>query len=137
MPTVRRAEARHSPALLINQDRRVIAADRLAQRRDQIADLRGVAAVAAEEDEANRIGGAKEAAVLGGAARGRGGLAGGAAAADCGAWGVAAGGGAGGLDAVAGGCSRCAKGPGGGGTGRGIGFSGGGSKRSTTGRVGL
>src|SRR5438445_13633543 len=62
MPPVRRAEARHSPALLIDQDRRVIAADRLAQRRDQFADLCGVAAVAAEEDEADRIGGAKEAA---------------------------------------------------------------------------
>jgi len=59
---MRRAEARHASALLIDQDRRVIAADGLAQRADQIADLRGVAAVAAEEDEADRISGAKKAA---------------------------------------------------------------------------
>jgi hypothetical protein len=56
---MRRAEARYSSALLIDQDRRVIAADRLAQCRDQIAHLRGLAAVAAEEDEAKRISGAK------------------------------------------------------------------------------
>ena len=62
---LRRAEARHSSALLIDQDRRVIAADRLTQRSDEISDPRGIAAVAAEKDEANRISGTKEAAFFG------------------------------------------------------------------------
>jgi hypothetical protein len=62
---MRRAEARYAPALLIDQDRRIIAADGLAQCRDQIADLRGLAAVAAEENEASRIGGVKKAPFCG------------------------------------------------------------------------
>ena len=62
---MRRAEARHASALLIDQDRRVIAADGLAQRRNQTADLRRVAAVAAEKDEADRISSVKEAAFFG------------------------------------------------------------------------
>src|SRR5436309_12189513 len=58
---MRRADARRSSALLIDQDRRIIAADRLAQCRDQVADLRRLATIAAEEDEAKRISGAKKA----------------------------------------------------------------------------
>ncbi len=65
---VRRAQPRHPAAFLVDQDRRVVAADAAAQRGDQIAHLIGRAAVAAEQDEADRVGGGEEIAFRGGKA---------------------------------------------------------------------
>jgi len=63
---MRRPQPGHSPSLLIDQDWRIIAANGLAQRRDQLTDLRGSAAVASEKDETNRIGNAKETVLFSG-----------------------------------------------------------------------
>jgi len=63
---VRRAQARHAAAFLVNQNRRIVTADAAAQRADQIAHLIGRAAVAAEQNEADRIGGGEEIAFRGG-----------------------------------------------------------------------
>src|SRR5579875_3248012 len=46
---------RDTAACLFDQHWRVVAADGLAQRRDQGADLRGRLAIAREQDEAQRI----------------------------------------------------------------------------------
>ncbi len=63
---VRRPEPGDPAALLVDQHRRIGAADTVAQRSDQVAKLRRLAAVAAEQDEAQRVGLGKKAA-LGGA----------------------------------------------------------------------
>ena len=57
---VRRTQPRHPAAFLVDQNRRVVAADAAAQRADQITHLTGRAAVAAEQNEADRIGGGEE-----------------------------------------------------------------------------
>ena len=62
---MRRTQPRHPAAFLIDQNRRVVAADAAAQRADQIAHLIGRAAVAAEQNEADRIGGGEEIAFRG------------------------------------------------------------------------
>jgi hypothetical protein len=63
---VRRTQPCHPAAFLVDQNRRVVAADAAAQRVDQIAHLTGRAAVAAEQNEADRIGGSEEIAFPGG-----------------------------------------------------------------------
>ena len=53
---MRRREALHPAPLLVDQDRRVRAPYAVAQRRHQVADLPGLAAVAREQDEAQGVG---------------------------------------------------------------------------------
>ena len=65
---MRRTQPRHAAAFLVDQNRRVVAADAAAQRGDEIANLTGRAAVAAEQNEADRIGGGEEIAFRGGKA---------------------------------------------------------------------
>jgi hypothetical protein len=55
----------HAATLLVDQDRRVVPPDALAQRGDKLADLVGRATIAAEQDEADRIGGGEEIALEG------------------------------------------------------------------------
>jgi len=62
---MRRPEARHAAALLVDQDRCVSAADALAQRSDEFANLLGRATIAPEQNEADRIGSGKEIALEG------------------------------------------------------------------------
>ena len=50
----RRAQALHPAALLVDEDRRVGAADAVAHCGDQVADLLGLADVAGKQDEAPR-----------------------------------------------------------------------------------
>ena len=59
---MRRLQPRDPAAFLIDQHRRVGAADAVAQLRDQRAHLIGRLAIAREQDEAERIGVAEEAA---------------------------------------------------------------------------
>ena len=66
---MRRLQPRHPAALLVDQHRRVGAPDAAAQRADQRADLVGRLAIAREQDEAERIGGAEERAFARSAAR--------------------------------------------------------------------
>ena len=61
----RRSEPSHAPAFLVDQDRRIAAADCAAQCRHQLADLVRRAAVAPEQDEPDRIGSREEAAFAG------------------------------------------------------------------------
>ena len=51
-----RPEARNRPALLVDQDRRVSASDRIAQRQNQVPNLVRGAAIAPEKNETDRIG---------------------------------------------------------------------------------
>ena len=60
---MRRPEPRDAAALLVDQDRCVVAADAIAQRSDEFADLSGRAAIAPEQNEADRIDGSKEIAL--------------------------------------------------------------------------
>ena len=53
---MRRPEPSHLSAFLVNQDRRVAASDRLAERHNQVANLVGEAAIAPEQDETGRVG---------------------------------------------------------------------------------
>ena len=62
---VRRPQPRHPAALLIDQHRRSFAADAVAQIGDQRAHLIWRGAIAREQNEAERIGVAKEAAFPG------------------------------------------------------------------------
>ncbi len=62
---VRRTQPRDAAAFLVDQNRRVVTADAAAQRADQIAHLPGRAAVAAEQNEADRIDGGEEIAFRG------------------------------------------------------------------------
>lgn len=62
---MRRTQSRHPAAFLIDQNRRVVSADAAAQRGDQIAHLIGRTAVAAEQNEADRISGGEEIAFRG------------------------------------------------------------------------
>ena len=62
---MRRTQPRHPAAFLVDQYRRVVAADASAQRADQIAHLVGRTAIAAEQNEADRIGGGEEIAFEG------------------------------------------------------------------------
>ena len=57
---MRRAQPRYAAAFLVNQNRSVVAADALTQRSDEFPDLRGRAAVASEQNKAERIGGRKK-----------------------------------------------------------------------------
>ena len=66
MTPVRRTQPGYLAAFLVDQNRRVIAADAAAKRADQIAHLTGRTAVAAEQNEADRIGGGEEIAFRGG-----------------------------------------------------------------------
>ena len=59
-----RPQPSHSPSLLVDQDWRVAAPNRAAQRRYQLADLVGRAAVTAEQNKTDRIGSAEEAAFV-------------------------------------------------------------------------
>ena len=52
-------------ALLVGKDRRIVTTDAFAQCGDEFADLTGRAAVAPEQDKADRIGGRKEVALKG------------------------------------------------------------------------
>jgi len=52
------------PSLLVDQDWRVAAPNNAAQRRYQLADLFGRAAVAPEQDKTDRVGSAEEAAFV-------------------------------------------------------------------------
>ena len=61
---MRRPQPRYAAALLVDQNRGV-AADAIAQRTNQLANLVGRAAIAPEENEADRIGGSKEIAFEG------------------------------------------------------------------------
>ena len=63
---MRRAQPRHAAAFLVDQNRRVVTANAAAQRGDEIAHLFGRAAIAAEQNKADRIGGAKEITFRGG-----------------------------------------------------------------------
>jgi hypothetical protein len=60
---MRRPEPCHAAALLVDQHRRVIAANTVAQRSDQLADLFGRATITPKQNEADRIGGSKELAL--------------------------------------------------------------------------
>ena len=55
----------HAAALLIDKNRCVVPTDALTQRGDQLANLVGRAAVASEQDEADRTGGGEEIAFEG------------------------------------------------------------------------
>src|ERR1700735_5106846 len=57
---MRRRQARDTAAFLVDQDRRVAAADAVAQSDDQIAQLLRLLAVPGEEAEAERVGGGEE-----------------------------------------------------------------------------
>ena len=52
---MRRCETLHPAAFLVDQDRRILPSHAVAQRRDQVADLPGLAAIALEQDEAEGI----------------------------------------------------------------------------------
>ena len=62
---MRRPQPRYAAALLVDQNRGVGAADAIAQRTNQLANLVGRAAIAPEENEPDRIGGGKEIAFEG------------------------------------------------------------------------
>ena len=70
-PPMRRLEPLHPAAFLVDQHRRIGAADDGAQALDQGADLRRLGTVAGEQDEAERIGLGEEPAFLARRARGR------------------------------------------------------------------
>lgn len=57
---MRRAEPGHAAAFLVDQNRRIAAADTLTQRSHQITNLTGRATVALEQNEADWVGGSKE-----------------------------------------------------------------------------
>ena len=57
---MRRPEPSNLPALLVDQNGRVAASDRLAERYNQVANLVGEAAIAPKQDETDRIGIAKK-----------------------------------------------------------------------------
>jgi len=61
---VRRPEPSHLSAFLVDQDRRVAASDRLAERHNQVVNLVGEAAIAPEKNEPDRIGIAKKTAFV-------------------------------------------------------------------------
>ena len=65
---MRRPKPCHPAAFLVDQNRRIVTADAVAQRANQIANLIRRAAVAPEQDEADRIGSGKEVAFEGGQA---------------------------------------------------------------------
>ena len=62
---MRRSQTRHTAAFLVDHNRSIGAADTVAQRGDKVADLIGRDAVAAEEDEAERIGSSEKIALEG------------------------------------------------------------------------
>ena len=62
---MRWAKPRDSAAFLIDQNRCVVATDAVAQLAGEIADLLGGAAVAAEQNEADRVSGGEELTLVG------------------------------------------------------------------------
>jgi len=59
---MRRPQPSHAAALLVDQHRCIVSPDAITQRGNQLAELVGRSAIAPEQNEANRIGGAEEVA---------------------------------------------------------------------------
>ena len=62
-PPVGRLEPHHPPPFLVDENRRIVAADGIAQIGDEGPHLAGISAVAGEQDEPQRAGLAEEAAL--------------------------------------------------------------------------